>query len=150
MDVRNLQVVPVRRAAANRRSGAGSRPGRCGPTSSSQLRDPDDRGMVTVELAVSILAAVVLMTIAAWTVGLLGLEAACRASAAEIAQQLARGDTAAATRATQNVPQGAAVTTTTTAGWVSVDVTAKRSLGKLGPVTLSGRATTPYEPGETP
>lgn len=150
MNVRHLLAVLVRKGAASQSSEASSRPGRCGPTSSSQLTDPDDRGMVTVELAVSILAAVVLMTIAAWTVGLLGLEAACRTSAAEIAQQLARGDTAAATRAKQNVPQGASVTTTNTAGWVSVDVTAKRSLGKLGPVTVSGRATTPYEPGETP
>jgi hypothetical protein len=106
--------------------------------------------MVTAELAVSILAAVVVMTIASWTVGLVGLSGACRSSAAEISRQLARGDAASANRAKQQVPKGATVTTRSADGWVTVTVNAQRSLGKLGPVSLSGQATTPYEPGETP
>ncbi len=107
------------------------------------------RGMVTAELAVSILSAAILMTIAAWTIGLVGLHGACRASAAEIARQVARGDTEAADRARGAVPEGAAVATRSSGGWVTITVTARRSLGRIGPVTLTGSATAPYEPGET-
>ncbi|AZZ38667.1 TadE family type IV pilus minor pilin [Acidipropionibacterium jensenii] len=103
--------------------------------------------MVTAELAVSILAAAVLLSLAAWTVGLVGTYNTCRSSAAEIARQLARGDSAAAQRARDRVPQGATVATRDSEGWVTITVTVRRSLGSVGPVTLVGRVTTPYEPG---
>lgn len=106
--------------------------------------------MVTAELAVSILSATILVAIGAWTVGLVGLQGSCRSSASEIADQLARGDRAVAARARANVPSGAKVATATAGGWVRVSVSAQRSVGRIGPVTVVGTASSPLEPGETP
>lgn len=106
--------------------------------------------MVTAELAVSLLAAAVLVCLAAWAVGLVSLQGSCRSSASEIADQLARGDTSVAAKARHNVPQGATVSTSTSAGWVRVRVSAERSMGRVGPITVVGTASAPLEPGQTP
>ena len=67
-----------------------------------------------------------------------------------IADQLARGDKAVAAKARGNVPQGATVSTSTSAGWVRVRVSAERSMGRVGPITVVGTASAPLEPGQTP
>ena len=85
-----------------------------------------ERGMVTVELAVSILSAA-LMAVA-------------------IARQLARGDEAAAERARASVPPGSEVLTDVDDGVVRVSVTDELRWGRLGPVRVSGRATVTEEP----
>lgn len=130
-----------------RAAGRGNPPGSPGREGSAR-RVP--RGMVTAELAVSLLSATVLVCLAAWVVGLVSLQGSCRSSASEIADQLARGDTAVAAKARRNVPQGATVSTSTSAGWVRVRVAAERSMGRVGPITVVGTASAPLEPGQTP
>lgn len=51
-----------------------------------------ERGMVTAELAVGLLALSVVVVIAVWTVGLVVVRTQCSDVAAQVARQLARGD----------------------------------------------------------
>ena len=81
--------------------------------------------------------------------GLVVVEDACRTTAAQVARQVARGDTASAWQAESNAPTGAKVSTTTSGGWVNVTVEVDRSLGRIGPVHLRGQARSPMEPGQT-
>ena len=107
------------------------------------------RGMVTVEMAVSLIAATLVVATSCWVVGLVVVEDACRTTAAQVARQVARGDTASARQAESNAPTGAKVSTTTSGGWVNVTVQVDRSLGRIGPVHLRGQARSPMEPGQT-
>lgn len=106
-------------------------------------------GMVTVEMAVSLIAATLVVATSCWVVGLVVVEDACRTTAAQVARQVARGDTASARQAESNAPTGAKVSTTTSGGWVNVTVQVDRSLGRIGPVHLRGQARSPMEPGQT-
>ena len=83
-----------------------------------------------------------------WVVGLVVVEDACRTTAAQVARQVARGDTASARQAESNAPTGAKVSTTTSGGWVNVTVEVDRSLGRIGPVHLRGQARSPMETGQ--
>ena len=103
------------------RSRVSATPGR----SPQRSRQRIARGMVTVEMAVSLIAATL------------------------VARQVARGDTASARQAESNAPTGAKVSTTTSGGWVNVTVQVDRSLGRIGPVHLRGQARSPMEPGQT-
>ncbi|WCC80965.1 TadE family type IV pilus minor pilin [Cutibacterium equinum] len=105
--------------------------------------------MVTVEMAVSLITAALIVVTSCWVVGLVVVEDSCRTTAAQIARQVARGDTASARQAEQHAPTGARVSTTTSDGWVEVTVQVDRSLGRLGPVHLRGQARSPMEPGES-
>ena len=112
-------------------------------------RQSVSRGMVTVEMAVSLIAATLVVATSCWVVGLVVVEDACRTTAAQVARQMARGDTASARQAESNAPTGARVSTTTSGGWVNVTVQVDRSLGRLGPVHLRGQARSPMEPGQS-
>ncbi|MGK2309972.1 TadE family type IV pilus minor pilin [Cutibacterium sp. V947] len=105
--------------------------------------------MVTVEMAVSLITAALIVVTSCWVVGLIVVEDACRTTAAQVARQMARGDTASARQAQQHAPSGAQVSTTTSSGWVNVTVEVERSLGRIGPVHLRGQARSPMEPGQT-
>lgn len=70
-----------------------------------------ERGMVTVELAVSILSAALMASCLCWVIGVVGAQMRCQDSAVAIARQLARGDEAAAERARASVPPGSEVLT---------------------------------------
>ncbi|MDU7717003.1 TadE family type IV pilus minor pilin [Cutibacterium avidum] len=105
--------------------------------------------MVTVEMAVSLITAALVVVASCWVVGLVVVEDTCRTTAAQVARQVARGDTASARQAERHAPTGAQVSTRSSGGWVEVTVQVDRSLGRLGPVHLRGQARSPMEPGES-
>ena len=105
-----------------------------------------DRGMVTFELAVGVLSAAVVAALMCWLISLVGLQTACGDVAAQVARQMARGDSAAADAVIREAPRGAKVTTTEGAGQVQVRVDVDARWGQLGPVHLTGRAVLPKEP----
>lgn len=70
----------------------------------------DDRGMVTAELSVAILAALAVLAMLCWGVSLVVLQLRCVDTAAEVARQSARGDDAAVAHAKQDAPGGAQIT----------------------------------------
>lgn len=105
-----------------------------------------ERGMVTVELALGLLAAALVALALSWVVSLVSLQTACADTASQVARQLARGDDEAAADAEGNAPAGAVVQTSTDAGRISVEVSMDASLGPVGPVPLRGAATIAMEP----
>ena len=127
------------------RQWASATPGR----SSRRSGQNASRGMVTVEMAVSLITAALVVVASCWVVGLVVVEDACRTTAAQVARQVARGDTASARQAERHAPTGAQVSTRSSGGWVEVTVQVERSLGRLGPVHLRGQARSPMEPGES-
>ena len=74
------------------RQRASATPGR----SSRRSGQNASRGMVTVEMAVSLITAALVVVASCWVVGLVVVEDACRTTAAQVARQVARGDTASA------------------------------------------------------
>jgi hypothetical protein len=67
------------------------------------------RGMVTAELAVAILAAFSLFLLLCWGLVLIGTQLRCVDTAAAVARQEARSDSAGVARARAEAPQGAVV-----------------------------------------
>jgi hypothetical protein len=80
------------------------------------------RGMVTAELAVAILAAAAVMVMLSWGIFLITIQLRCIDTAAAIARQTARGDTAAVVAARGRAPRGAVVEVSKTPTLVRVDV----------------------------
>lgn len=106
-----------------------------------------ERGLVTVELAVGIVTAV-LLTAVLVSLSMLGLaQAACAESSAQIARQSARGDDAMVQQARQRAPKGAHIEVAREAEGVEVRVQMPVALVGLGEFTVSANAWAPYEPG---
>jgi hypothetical protein len=80
------------------------------------------RGMVTAELAVAILAAAALLAMLSWGIFLITIQLRCIDVAAAVARQTARGDSAAALAAERGAPPGASVQVRKTATLVTVSV----------------------------
>lgn len=112
-------------------------------------RAGDQRGMVTAELAVGLLAVGMVLTLCCWVLTLVVVQTRCEDTASQVARQLARGDTAAARQAEHRAPKGSEITRRSASGTVTVKVQVERSLGSIGPVQLSGDATADLEPGVT-
>ncbi|GAB3715881.1 TadE family type IV pilus minor pilin [Mariniluteicoccus flavus] len=111
-----------------------------------------DRGMVTAELAMGLIA---LMLAVAAGIGLIGValvQGQCWDTASEVARQVARGDRAALDRAKNDAPAGARVTIGRDADVAVVTVRATaRPFGPRGPgVDLSATARVVAEPGVKP
>ena len=87
----------------------------------SGSRRARDRGMVTAELAVATLAALVIMLLLSWGIYLMVIQVRCIDTAAEVARQAARGDDAAVARARREAPAGARVQIARSDGLVRVD-----------------------------
>lgn len=102
-----------------------------------------DRGMVTFELAIGILAACLVTAMLGWGVSLFGLQARCSEAASQIARQLGRGDQEAAEEARARVPQGARVQVLDGRDEVEVAVVVEARWGSFGPVEVSGKAIAP-------
>lgn len=103
--------------------------------------------MVTVELAIGVLAATF---VAAFLVSLtlLGVaQAACAETASQVARQTARGDDAAAAEARDHAPVGAVVRVSRDGPGVRTVVRAPFRLLTLPAVELSAEAWAAYEPG---
>lgn len=108
----------------------------------------DRRGMVTVELALSLIGLMLASLIGMWFVWVLGQQVRCVDTAREVARQLARGDDEAAHRAAQSGPQGIAVTSERRDGDAVVTVRLQaRPFERLPPVPLSATAQVALEPG---
>lgn len=78
--------------------------------------------MVTAELAVATLAALTILVLLSWGIYLMVMQVRCIDTAAEVARQAARDDTAAVARAEREAPAGARVRITRSAGLVTVEV----------------------------
>lgn len=88
-----------------------------------------ERGMVTVEAAFAALFLAVALAFAILAGGAAFVLGQCQVTANEVARQAARGDTAAAARATADAPEGAEVVSRRVDGAVRVEVTWRFSLG---------------------
>ena len=106
--------------------------------------------MVTAELAVATLAALVVMLLLSWGIYLMVMQVRCIDTAAEVARQAARGDDAAVAVAKREAPAGARVTITRTDGVVRVDVAvvARPLARNLAAVPLRAQAEVVPEPEE--
>ena len=112
-------------------------------------RSPD-RGMVTVELAIGVVAATLVAAFLA-SLTLLGVaQAACAETASQVARQTARGDDEAVREAKGKAPAGAVVEASSDGRGVSVRVTAPFRVLSVPPVELSAAAWAAYEPGIGP
>lgn len=107
-----------------------------------------ERGMVTAELALAVLASIFVLVIMCWSVALAVLQLRCMDTAAEVARQAARGDRMAMVRAQHDAPAGAQVTLSTAGDRVVVVVVLSARPGglRLPPVRLSATAETLKEP----
>lgn len=109
----------------------------------------DEQGMVTAELAVTILAALALLVMMSWGIYLIVLQIRCGDTAAAVARQVARGDAAAVARVKAAAPDGATVVVDRGRELVTVTVRlSARPLAEwLVAVPLSARAQVVPEPG---
>lgn len=106
--------------------------------------------MVTVELAIGLIAVVTLLGILTGVVLLGVTQSGLHTTCSEVARQLARGDEAAADAAAARAPAGAETVTTTTRDGVRVTLTARVRVPGLGAIPLEAHAFAPWEPGEGP
>jgi len=106
--------------------------------------------MVTVELAVGSVTAVM---VAACLISLLMLgvvQAACAESSAQLARQSARGDEAAVAGARARAPEGARIRLTRADDGVLAEVAVDVPVLGVGDVEVRARAWAAYEPGQGP
>ena len=109
-----------------------------------------ERGLVTVELAIGLIAAAMLTAMLVG-VSMIGVtQAAVDESAAQLVRQAARGDDAAFEQAMDRTPPKADVTVRREADGVSASVTATVKIPWVGPFVVSGDAWAAYEPGVAP
>lgn len=108
----------------------------------------DGRGMVTAELAVTILAALALLTMMCWGIYLIVMQLRCGDTAAAVARQAARGDAAAVSKVKAAAPEGATVVVDRRRDLITVTVrlSAKPLADWLVAVPLSARAQVVPEP----
>ncbi len=110
----------------------------------------DDRGMVTVELAVGIMtiSLITLVLVSIISVGV--THTAATAAAQQIARHTARGDAQAASRAQGELPPRSAVQVRHDDDGVTVTVESRSRVPGLGEVSLQATAWARWEPGEGP
>lgn len=111
--------------------------------------DDEERGLVTVELALSTVAVVIILVAACWALLLVTVQLRCIDTASAVARQAARGDRAGVAAAEAASPAGADVTIRADASVVRVTVRATvRPLAPLLPaVELQASAKAVVEPG---
>ena len=111
---------------------------------------PSERGIVSVELCVGFILAI-LLTAALVGASLLGIAQATAAEAsAQLARQAARGDDAMFREARARVPESATVDVERQLDGVLAVVELPVPLLRLGTVTVSAESWAAYEPGEGP
>jgi hypothetical protein len=113
-----------------------------------KIKAQDGRGMVTTELAVTILAAFAVLTMMCWGIYLVVTQLRCVDAAAAIARQAARGDTTAVRKAKAAAPSGATISVDKGQNLVTVIVRVRaRPLGSWLPaVPLEAKAQVVPEP----
>lgn len=105
------------------------------------------RGMVTIELAIGLLALGLLTVFLGWLVQLGALQVRCIDTAAQVARHVSRGDVSAARLAERNAPPGAVVSSDVVSGDVRVRVRVATGFFGIGAITIEGVASSPVEPG---
>lgn len=106
--------------------------------------------MVTVELALGLLAVVTMLGVLTGVVLLGVVKAELQTSSTEVARHLARGDQRAADEALGRAPSGTELSTVTTRKGVEVVLAKEVPIPGLGAVPLSASAFVPWEPGRGP
>jgi hypothetical protein len=108
-----------------------------------------ERGMVTVELAVAILAALLFMIMLCWGIYLVVVQVRLVDVAGEVARQAARGDQTAVVRAESVAPAGSTITVRVgQVTQVEIRLEAAPMSQGLPKVPLSARAEVVTEPGQ--
>jgi hypothetical protein len=104
---------------------------------------------VTVEAAFASVGLVALLAALVSAIGIVLVQVQCVDSAAAIARQYARDDTAGVAEAATHVPSGGSVTVAATATRVTVRVTVKAAIvpGSRLTTDLSAESTAVLEPG---
>lgn len=112
-------------------------------------RSQGERGMVTAELAVTILAALALLVMMCWGIYLIVMQLRCVDTATAVARQAARGDTAAVRTIKSAAPEGATVVVEHKSALVTVTVrmSARPLADWLPAVQLHAQAQVVPEPG---
>jgi len=100
--------------------------------------------MVTAELAVATLAAGALLAALSWGVFMITLQLRCIDSAAAVARQAARGDTAAVAAAKARAPLGTTFEVRRTAELVTVDVVLQVQPFRFGAVSSTSWPATEF------
>lgn len=103
------------------------------------------RGMVTVELAIGILALAMVTVMLGFAVSLVGLHGACADVASQVARQLARDDFKAADAAKARAPKNASIRIDNSDSLVRVEVSVNASIGRVGMVPISATAVASHE-----
>lgn len=116
----------------------------------SRRRAFAERGMVSVELAIGVLAMALVTLVGAFVISLAIVQSRCAETASAVARQLARGDQRAADRARAGAPPGATVRVVDAGAAVTVTVSVEERLGRFGPVRLRSIARAAVEPGVLP
>ena len=106
------------------------------------------RGMVTLELAIGIMSAAIVLFCLSAAVGMLILQDKVEHVAAQAARFAARGDDDQLADVRKRMPKDTRLTVDKSDGWVRATASAQRSWGRLGPFTVTGRASAPLEPGQ--
>jgi len=112
------------------------------------IKARDGRGMVTAELAVTILAAFAVLTMMCWGIYVVVTQLRCVDAAAAVARQAARGDDSAVAKAKAAAPSGATITVDRRPNLVTVTVRVEaHPLGRwLASVPLEAHAQVVPEP----
>ena len=109
-----------------------------------------ERGMVTAELAVGVLAVVLVTVMLAWSLHLVTRQLLLEDTAAEVARQAARGDVAAVAEARKDAPPRTQVDIRREGTTIVVRArTDTVGVAALPSVELRAEARTIVEPGET-
>lgn len=120
------------------------------PVPDSALPAARERGMVTIELAVAMLAAVVVLITLCWGIFLVVIQLRLVDTAGEVARQAARGDRASIARVEAQAPRGARVSVRVAEPMTRVEVRLRVAPSALLPaVPLAAAAEAVTEPGVT-
>lgn len=114
----------------------------------ARIRGRGQRGMVTLELAIGILSAAIVLFCCSAALALLILQDQLEVVATQSARHAARGDTEQVEDVKRKAPRGARVDVTKADGWATSTASAQRRWGQLGPFTVTATASAPLEPGE--
>ncbi len=115
----------------------------CGVGSARHRRRVRPRGMVTVEIAIGLMAVAFLLVLAMWGVSLLLVRGQCGEAAYEAARYLARGDVESAQTASRIAPSGARLAV---GGDGVVRCEVGRSIFGYGQILISVEASVSKEP----
>lgn len=105
----------------------------------------NQRGMVTVEIAIGILTLAMVTVMLGFAVSMIGLHGACADVASQVARQLARDDIKAAEEAKARAPRNARVDVQFQDSLVQVEVSVDATFGRVGSIPIKAKAVANHE-----